>query len=32
MTIAAQATRITGDVRVRMIRFNFAPGAETGWH
>jgi len=32
MTIAAQATRMIDDERVRVTRFDFAPGAETGWH
>lgn len=29
---AAQATEIINDARVRVTRFDFAPGAETGWH
>ncbi|KIC16902.1 cupin domain-containing protein [Leisingera sp. ANG-Vp] len=32
MTIAAQATQMIDDDRVRVTRFDFAPGAETGWH
>lgn len=28
----AQATRMIDDERVRVTRFDFAPGAETGWH
>ena len=28
----AQATRLAEDDRVRVTRFDFAPGAETGWH
>ncbi|MEX0303796.1 MAG: cupin domain-containing protein [Leisingera sp.] len=32
MTIAAQATQMIDDNRVRVTRFDFAPGAETGWH
>jgi quercetin dioxygenase-like cupin family protein len=30
--IAAQATLLVDDARVRVTRFDFAPGAETGWH
>ncbi|MFN0115067.1 MAG: cupin domain-containing protein [Paracoccaceae bacterium] len=26
------ATRLVDDARVRVTRFDFAPGAETGWH
>jgi quercetin dioxygenase-like cupin family protein len=26
------ATTLIDDVRVRVTRFDFAPGAETGWH
>ncbi|MCV2871220.1 cupin domain-containing protein [Defluviimonas sp. WL0050] len=26
------ATEIIDDARVRVTRFDFAPGAETGWH
>ncbi len=26
------ATQIVDDARVRVTRFDFAPGAETGWH
>ena len=29
---AATATRVIDDDRVRVTRFDFAPGAETGWH
>lgn len=29
---AAQATQMIDDARVRVTRFDFAPGAETGWH
>lgn len=29
---AATATRLIDDERVRVTRFDFAPGAETGWH
>ncbi|MCU0911855.1 MAG: cupin domain-containing protein [Rhodobacteraceae bacterium] len=29
---AAVATRLVDDARVRVTRFDFAPGAETGWH
>lgn len=28
----AVATRMIDDERVRVTRFDFAPGAETGWH
>ncbi len=28
----AQATRLVEDDAVRVTRFDFAPGAETGWH
>ena len=28
----AQATTTIDDARVRVTRFDFAPGAETGWH
>ncbi|MCG6904016.1 MAG: cupin domain-containing protein [Rhodobacter sp.] len=28
----AQATLVIDDARVRVTRFDFAPGAETGWH
>ena len=28
----AQATQQIDDGRVRVTRFDFAPGAETGWH
>ncbi len=28
----ATATRVIDDARVRVTRFDFAPGAETGWH
>lgn len=29
---AATATQQIDDARVRVTRFDFAPGAETGWH
>ncbi|MGJ8626689.1 MAG: cupin domain-containing protein [Sulfitobacter sp.] len=29
---AAIATQMIDDARVRVTRFDFAPGAETGWH
>lgn len=29
---AAVATLLVDDERVRVTRFDFAPGAETGWH
>ena len=29
---SAEATVIIDDARVRVTRFDFAPGAETGWH
>ena len=29
---AAQATELINDERVRVTRFDFDPGAETGWH
>ena len=29
---AARATQMVDDARVRVTRFDFAPGAETGWH
>ena len=29
---AAEATELVDDDRVRVTRFDFAPGAETGWH
>ncbi|MEM8698277.1 MAG: cupin domain-containing protein, partial [Pseudomonadota bacterium] len=28
----AQADRLVDDARVRVTRFTFVPGAETGWH
>lgn len=28
----AEATELVDDERVRVTRFDFAPGAETGWH
>lgn len=28
----ATATQIIDDARVRVTRFDFAPGAQTGWH
>lgn len=30
--LPAQATQLVDDARVRVTRFDFAPGAETGWH
>ena len=29
---AANATTLIDDARTRVTRFDFAPGAETGWH
>ncbi len=29
---ACTATQMVDDARVRVTRFDFAPGAETGWH
>jgi len=29
---AARPTVMVNDARVRVTRFDFAPGAETGWH
>jgi quercetin dioxygenase-like cupin family protein len=29
---ACSATTLVDDARVRVTRFDFAPGAETGWH
>ena len=29
---ACTATQMIDDARVRVTRFDFAPGAETGWH
>ena len=29
---AAEATQLVDDDAVRVTRFDFAPGAETGWH
>jgi beta-alanine degradation protein BauB len=29
---ACTATQLVDDARVRVTRFDFAPGAETGWH
>jgi quercetin dioxygenase-like cupin family protein len=29
---AAKATELVDDATVRVTRFDFAPGAETGWH
>ncbi|MEL6601302.1 MAG: cupin, partial [Pseudomonadota bacterium] len=29
---AAEATQLVDDDKVRVTRFDFAPGAETGWH
>lgn len=28
----ATATQVIDDAKVRVTRFDFAPGAETGWH
>lgn len=28
----AKATQLIDDARTRVTRFDFAPGAETGWH
>ena len=28
----AKATQMVDDAKVRVTRFDFAPGAETGWH
>ncbi len=32
MRQSCQATVVVDDARVRVTRFDFAPGAETGWH
>ena len=32
MRAPAVATQMIDDARVRVTRFDFAPGAETGWH
>ena len=32
MRAACTATILVEDARVRVTRFDFAPGAETGWH
>ena len=32
MRTACTATQLIDDARVRVTRFDFAPGAETGWH
>jgi beta-alanine degradation protein BauB len=32
MRTACTATQLIDDDRVRVTRFDFAPGAETGWH
>ena len=32
MKSQATATEMIDDARVRVTRFDFAPGAETGWH
>jgi quercetin dioxygenase-like cupin family protein len=32
MRPACTATTLVDDARARVIRFDFAPGAETGWH
>lgn len=32
MRLACSPTQLIDDDRVRVTRFDFAPGAETGWH
>ena len=32
MRLACTATELVDDDRVRVTRFDFAPGSETGWH
>ena len=32
MRTTCTATQMIDDARVRVTRFDFAPGAETGWH
>ena len=32
MRAPAVATQLVDDARTRVTRFDFAPGAETGWH
>ncbi len=32
MRLACIPTQMIDDARVRVTRFDFAPGAETGWH
>ena len=32
MRARAEATVLVDDAKVRVTRFDFAPGAETGWH
>ena len=32
MRPACTATEMINDARVRVVRFDFAPGAQTGWH
>jgi beta-alanine degradation protein BauB len=32
MRQTCSATQLVDDTRVRVTRFDFAPGAETGWH
>lgn len=32
MTMTCKATVLVEDARVRVTRFDFAPGAQTGWH
>lgn len=32
MRASCTATQLVDDDRVRVTRFDFAPGAETGWH
>ncbi len=32
MRVQVIATQVIDDERMRVTRFDFAPGAETGWH
>ncbi|QIE47175.1 cupin domain-containing protein [Pseudohalocynthiibacter aestuariivivens] len=32
MTMTCTATQLIDDARVRVTRFDFAPGQQTGWH
>ena len=32
MTMTCTATQLIDDTRVRVTRFDFAPGQQTGWH